>query len=128
MVISPPTHNPRVIDISIFYRTKNQVRRLCVGGDMAILFFGDFEVFREKLFRKIFRKISFKKGLAFVEHWTLARMTCFPLPSITRTSRMMRVSENLDLFKKSTEEHCLTYSRLPHKTPLCFLIHASKII
>ena len=28
--------------VCIFYRTKNQVRGLCVGGDMAILFFGDF--------------------------------------------------------------------------------------
>ena len=34
--------------VSIFYRTKNQVRGLCVGGDMSILFFGDFEVIREK--------------------------------------------------------------------------------
>ena len=51
MAISPPTHNPRLIFgtgidiVSIFYRTNNQVRRLCVGGDMAILCFGDFEVF-----------------------------------------------------------------------------------
>ena len=38
----------RVIDIvSIFYSTKNQVRGLCVGGDMAILFVGHFTEFRE---------------------------------------------------------------------------------
>ena len=42
MVISPPTHLifGRVIDIfSIFYLTKNQVRGLCVGGDMAFFYF-----------------------------------------------------------------------------------------
>ena len=27
---------------NIYYSTKNQVRGLYVGGDMAILFFGDF--------------------------------------------------------------------------------------
>ena len=32
---------------NIYYSTKNQVRGLCVGGDMAILFFGDFTEFRE---------------------------------------------------------------------------------
>ena len=38
----------RVIDIvSIFYRTKNQVRGLCVGGGMAILFFDNFKWIRE---------------------------------------------------------------------------------
>ena len=31
---------------NIYYCTKNHVRGLCVGGDMAISFFGDFEVFR----------------------------------------------------------------------------------
>ena len=34
MTISPPT---RIYIVSIFYRTKNQVRGLCVGRDMAIL-------------------------------------------------------------------------------------------
>ena len=52
MVISPPTHNPRTLGtviyiISIFYRTKNQVRGLCVGRDMIILFFGHFTEFRK---------------------------------------------------------------------------------
>ena len=42
MPISPPTNLDRVIDIaSIFYLTKNQVRGLCVGGDMTILFYRD---------------------------------------------------------------------------------------
>ena len=43
-----PTHFifGRVIDIvSIFYLTKNEVRGLCVGGDMAILFFCHFAEF-----------------------------------------------------------------------------------
>ena len=31
--------------VSIFDRTKNQMRRLCVGGDMLILYFSDPAVF-----------------------------------------------------------------------------------
>ena len=38
MTISPPTHTIKDTD-NIFYSTKNQVRGLCVGGDMVILFF-----------------------------------------------------------------------------------------
>ena len=45
-----PTHFifGRVIDIvSIFYHTKDQVRGLCVGGDMAILFVCPFAEFTQ---------------------------------------------------------------------------------
>ena len=43
MAISPPTLNPRIFGTvkdteNIYYLTKNQVRGLHVGGDMAILF------------------------------------------------------------------------------------------
>ena len=32
---------------NIYYSTKNQLRGLCVGGDMAIVFFGNFKWIRE---------------------------------------------------------------------------------
>ena len=53
MIIYPPTH-PRTFGtikyiVSIFYRTKNKVRGLCVGGDMVILFFSDPAVFTQTL-------------------------------------------------------------------------------
>ena len=73
MVISPPTH---ALDLwssnrycQYFYPTKNQVRGLCVGGDITIIFFSYFTEFRENrphpFFRKFFRnnfKISLKNN------------------------------------------------------------------
>ena len=37
---------------NIFYRTKNRVRRCCVGGDMTSLIFGSFQtaVFANRFF------------------------------------------------------------------------------
>ena len=66
MVISPPTHLifGRVIDIvSIFYLTKNQVRGLCVGGDMAILFLCHFAEFVIRTSYKTARTGFFQNAL-----------------------------------------------------------------
>ena len=60
MTISPPTYNPRTWFRTVkdtdntYYSTKNQVRGLCVGGDMAILFFGNFTEIRENRPPRIF--------------------------------------------------------------------------
>ena len=57
--ISPPTHIPRtsffvtVKDIfGVFYRTKHQVRGLCVGRDMVILFSQARQFLQRPLYRR----------------------------------------------------------------------------
>ena len=48
----PPTYlifGTGIDIVSIFYHTKNQVRGLCVGGNVVILFFSDAAVFTQTL-------------------------------------------------------------------------------